>query len=152
MGCCSKLLLIIGCLISGYAYFGRVIYGGIYWGKLRYWNDGYSQTDHLWLITLLQWIFGICLPIASDVMNCMIIHSTRKSNCNPQHMIFPPDVAAKIAIKYEDFLKDTEQYYEDRCQTPRKFFISFLVCALVGVFLIIIERAALRNSDGVAKF
>ena len=71
---------IIGCILACYAYFCRVIYGGVYWGKLKYWNDWYSQTDHLWLITLLQWIFGICVPFASDVMNCMIIHSTRKSN------------------------------------------------------------------------
>lgn len=96
MGCCSIPFLVIGCILAGYAYFGRVIYGGIYWGKLRYWNDGYSQTDHIWLITLLQWIFGICLPFASDVMNYMIIHSTRSSNCNPEHMIFPPDVALRL--------------------------------------------------------
>ena len=152
MGCCSIPFLVIGCILAGYAYFGRVIYGGVYWGKLKYWNDGYSQTYHLWLITLLQLIFGICLPIASDVMNCMIIHSTRKSNCNPEHMIFPPEVAAKIAIKYEDLLLDTEQYYKDRCHTPRKLFISFLVCALVGYFLIILERSYIRKSDNVSKF
>ena len=145
MGCCKILLLVIGIIIYAYAYFGRVIYGGIYWGKLRYWNDGYSQTDHLWLITLLQWIFGICLPIASDVMNCMIIHSTRSSNCNPRHMIFPPDVMEKIQVKFSDF--PSEQYYKDRCQTPRKWFISFLVCALVGMFLIIVNRAVVRRSD-----
>lgn len=149
MGCCTILFLVIGLIAAGYAYFGRVIYGGIYWGKLRYWNDANSSADHLWLITLLQWIFGICLPIASDVMNCMIIHSTRSSNC-PGNLYFPPEVATKIKYKFSNF--PSEEYFDDRCSTPRKFFISFLVCALFGYITIISARIAARRGDGVGKF
>lgn len=146
MGCLKKLIYMIAFLMELYTFFGRIIYGGVYWGKLRYWNDGYSQTDHLWLIALLQWIFGIVLPIGSFIVNCMIIHSTRSSNCNPVHMIFPPDVAAKIAFKYSDF--PSEAYYKERCSKPRKLFISFLVCGLVSSVIIVIYKVSEFFSPG----
>lgn len=122
-----------------YTFFGLIIYGGVYWGKLKYWNDGFSQTDHLWLITLLQWIFGIVIPIGSFIINCMIIHSTRSSNCNPQHMIFPPNVATKIASKYSNF--PSQEYYDERCSLPHKLFISFLVCDIISSLILLIVKA-----------
>lgn len=127
---CKFIFLTFGYLLCLYVFFGRIIYGGILWGKLKYWNDGNSAAEHIWLILLLQWIFGIVLPIGSFIVNCMVIHSTRPSNCNPAHIQFPDDVIEKIKFKYSNF--PSQEYYDERCTTPRKFFISFLICSLVG--------------------
>ena len=137
------LLLLIGVLLSGYTFFGRIIYGGVYWGQLKYWNDGNNAADHIWLIALLQWIFGIVLPIGSFIVNCMIIHSTRPSNCNPKHIQFPDYLYEVIQRKYPDF--PSQDYFDERCAKPRRLFISFLVCGLVGSIIVVIFK--FRDGD-----
>lgn len=132
--CVKLLLLLLGTFLALYTALGRLIYGGVYWGKLKYWNDGNSAAAHLWLIALLQWIFGLCLPIGSFIVNCMIIHSTRSSYCNPKNVNFPDFIISEIQRKYPNF--PSQEYFDERCSTPRKFFISFLVCGLVGSILV----------------
>ncbi|KAK8889584.1 hypothetical protein M9Y10_034334 [Tritrichomonas musculus] len=145
---CLLFFLALGYVIVLYVFFGRIIYGGVYWGKLKYWNDGNSAADHIWLIALLQWIFGIVLPIGSFIVNCMIIHSTRPSNCNPYHIVFRNETMAKISFKYSNF--PSQSYFDERCSTPRKLFISFLVGSLVGtpiIFTINLMRYKRRGGD-----
>lgn len=143
---CKFFFLAFGYLLVLYVFFGRIIYGGVLWGKLRYWNEGNSAADHLWLIFLLQWIFGIVLPIGAFIVNCMIVHSTRSSNCNPVHIYFSNSTIEKIHTKYPNF--PSQAYFDERCSTPRKIFISFLVCSLVGtpfIFIINLIRYKGRN-------
>lgn len=143
--CLRYLLRSLGSAMILYTVLGRIIYGGVYWGKLKYWNDGNSAADHLWLIALLQWIFGLCLPLGSLIVNCMIIHSTRSSNCNPIHLKFPEELYPFIQRKYPNF--PSEKYFEERCSTPRKFFISFLVCECVAPIIVIIVRCHIKKKD-----
>lgn len=133
---CKIFFLALGYLLCLYVFFGRIIYGGVLWGKLKYWNDGNSAAEHIWLILLLQWIFGIVLPLGSFIVNCMVIHSTRSTNCNPEHIKFPDNVFEKIQFKYPDF--PSQAYFDERCSTPRKLFISFLVCSLIGTPIIFV--------------
>lgn len=135
----KKILYILAILMELYSFFGTIIYGGVFWGKLKYWNDGNSAADHIWLIALLQWIFGIVFPIGSFIVNCMIIHSTRSSNCNPHHIQFPDAIQIKIKHKYDNF--PSQKYFNERCSLPRKLFISFLICDLVSSTIMVSYKA-----------
>lgn len=124
----TKIIYLIAFLFELYAFLGKVIYGGIYWGKLKYWNNGNSAADHIWLVALLQWIFGIAgvvIPFISLIIVCMLIHSTRSSNCNLLHIQFPEDAKIKIGYKFDNF--PSKEYFDERCSLPHKLFISFLV-------------------------
>lgn len=135
----------IGSILLTYSILGQIIYGGFYWRKLKYWQEGNSAAYHLWLISLLQWVLGLIFPlIAPLIINCMLIYSTRSSNCNPNHLQFPPLIQQLIQYRYEQF--PSQYYFTQRCSKPRLFFISFLVCQIIGVFLVAPIRASIKNS------
>ena len=115
--------------------FGRLIYGGICWGKLKYWNHGNDAARHLWLVELLQWTLAL-IPGVSFILNCMVIHSTKSSKCDSNYIRFDYEIMKKIRDSYDSF--SSYLYFKEICYSPRRYFISFFVCSIIGCCLMVI--------------
>ena len=119
-----------------YAYFGKLIYGGVYWGRIKYWDEGIGLTGEILVVSLLLWVFQLCLPFGGFVMNCILIHCLKPSKCNKEALAqFPNQTITKIAQKYPEVITNQELYIEQRCTQSYPLFISFLVAYLVGYVL-----------------
>ena len=73
-------LLGLGFLVS---WFGSMIYGGIWWGRLR---DGPEHASgrprQFWQTTLAMWVCSLVLPVPAPwICSCILTAWTTKSGC-----------------------------------------------------------------------
>ena len=134
---------------------GRMIYGGVFWGRIRgypgFKSSGIEELKKIEKSALLQWVLSLCfIPFGSFATSCQIIHRTTPSKCqtyekklvslkNNDNSTYYSDLIKKLKKDYSGDVGEDEliqRYMDKNCKSPH---IWFWVFQSIMIFIIVFE-------------
>ena len=130
-------ILLVLCLIV--AYWGQMIYGGIWWGRL----DGGAKhaggrARQFWQTTLAMWVCSLVLPFfAPWVCACILASWTTDSGCQKFWASINQAMAdSRVAAWVSDCtktLEDIDGCNKRVCADPRKYMLAWSIMGGIGL-------------------
>ena len=133
------LLLVIGFMVAS---FGFLIYGGIWWGRLRNGPEHASgRPRQFWQTTLAMWICSLVLPAPAPwICSCLLAAWTTKSGCEKfdKELKAVPDSDPHYQ-RIQDWITDCSVKSRDDCigyicsGEPHQLILAFAILQGIGI-------------------